>query len=1035
MSPTAGRPLVSRWLPAFVLLLLTGGATGAGQVVVPPAAACHVTDGMFTVCPDGSLEWADAAAHFFSASNSYLYAAQADLSPALGSPASPNDTFMLMYDECSRTVPLGPNEYTLISFPTVEIEDGVEKLERYVIHAFSDGRIAFFENGHLQTTESGASRVPEIEGQRGHVGFGPSPNCAAPHVITEFEIKLSASGAVVNGAYSPDPLFWSSDVPPTEKPKDPDLPPCPDAGSTTPVTLHQVVAPVRTGVKPYQIIYGELPLQFTSGGAGGSACKVTSSTGQLPVMLDLFRGLPPPPFQIATSTATATLDFFTPGTAPGGIPACNFGGSANNCFINAPASDSNNVVRWTSPGFQETVGGVNVTNTGPLTFYANLGPLGSGGSFPDLLQRVEQFFHETLINNLSGIDRLGVVQDPPADLLVTDPAGRTTGRSPSGLVVTDIPRSLYFASPEVTAIVLVRPDNGTFNVDLVGAPGDPFSLSMSVADFFRNVTAPFVQEQIENGVIAPGGTSFQFRIDERLGSIRPGFDATAMPRNDDGSTGPVPLGFDINFFGSTFSSLFVNNNGNVTFDFPLGTFTPFDLTSTGQVIVAPFFADVDTRAAGEPVRYGSGTVDGHPAFGVSYLDVDCFASSAARTGRNFFQLVLISRADRAAGDFDIEFNYDRIQWETGQASGGNADCLGGAAARAGFSNGSGLPGTFFEFPGSGVPGAFLDGNPVTGLANNGTAGARRGGYVFAVSAGTPDVDNFDGDLDGVADGLDNCPQTSNPEQIDSDFNGIGDVCQDPAALHSTAGFLQALFDGGTSVEPSTVVIGGAPALTSELIRIVQFRLDAGLTDDPGRLARNLVDSIVAEGGLAADQAAGVVDAVLRVVTPGPDGRMSGAGHIDAGSVRHHFLFRVTQSRNQDDGRLEYWTDARRGDGDPHDRDDDRHGDRDDDYGGDHRGAANRFVATSIADVTFFDDPALDSGNRGHRSGARAETVRFSGAGAWNGRSGYTFDVVAIDAGESGVHRDMFSLRVRDEQGHVVADVNGDLGGGNVGTKN
>src|SRR4029078_9307463 len=112
------------------------------------------------------------------------------------------------------------------------------------------------------------------------------------------------------------------------------------------------------------IIYGQLPLQFTSGGAGGSACTVTSNAGSLPGMLDLFRGRPPPPFQIATSTPTATLDFFTPGTAPGGIPACNFGGSANNCFINTPASDSNNVVRWTSPGFQETVAAVNVTNTG-----------------------------------------------------------------------------------------------------------------------------------------------------------------------------------------------------------------------------------------------------------------------------------------------------------------------------------------------------------------------------------------------------------------------------------------------------------------------------------------------------------------------------------------------------------------------------------------------------------------------------------------------------------------------------------------------
>ena len=91
--------------------------------------------------------------------------------------------------------------------------------------------------------------------------------------------------------------------------------------------------------------------------------------------------------------------------------------------------------------------------------------------------------------------------------------------------------------------------------------------------------------------------------------IEPGFNSATLAPNDDGSTGAINIGFDVNFFGLTFSQLFVNNNGNVTFDSSLSTFTPFDLTSTGQQIIAPFFADVDTRNAGDPVTYGIGSLN------------------------------------------------------------------------------------------------------------------------------------------------------------------------------------------------------------------------------------------------------------------------------------------------------------------------------------------------------------------------------------------------------------------------------------------
>jgi hypothetical protein len=218
------------------------------------------------------------------------------------------------------------------------------------------------------------------------------------------------------------------------------------------------------------------------------------------------------------------------------------------------------------------------------------------------------------------------------------------------------------------------------------------------------------------------------------GAVVTGFNANTLAANDDGSTGAVNIGFTANFFGLNFTQLFVNNNGNVTFDSGLGTFTPFDLTSTGRQIIAPFFGDVDTRRAGSPVTYGSGTFNAMQAFGVNWVNVDYFSSSVNHTNRNSFQLILVDRSDVAAGDFDIIFNYDQIEWETGTASGGDSDGLGGNSARAGFSNGTGNLGTSFELAGSAANGAFLDGG-ANALISDSLNSNVLGRYIFSARNG------------------------------------------------------------------------------------------------------------------------------------------------------------------------------------------------------------------------------------------------------------------------------------------------------------
>ncbi|MFN2511680.1 MAG: Calx-beta domain-containing protein [Pyrinomonadaceae bacterium] len=247
-----------------------------------------------------------------------------------------------------------------------------------------------------------------------------------------------------------------------------------------------------------------------------------------------------------------------------------------------------------------------------------------------------------------------------------------------------------------------------------------------------SVTANNLDPNIRNNATTQVTT-----VSGAIGAIRnlQGFNANSVGRNDDSSTGAVPLGFTINFFGTSYSSVFVNNNGNVTFDAALATFTPFPLSTTQRVIIAAFFADVDTRASGSSVvTYGNDVVNGRPAFGVNGINVGYFSSHTDKL--NSFQLILIDRADTGQGNFDVEFNYNKIQWETGDASGGIGG-LGGSSARVGYSNGTANPGTFAELSGSAINGAFLDSNTMTGLIHNSVNSTANGRYVFGVRAGLP----------------------------------------------------------------------------------------------------------------------------------------------------------------------------------------------------------------------------------------------------------------------------------------------------------
>ena len=122
--------------------------------------------------------------------------------------------------------------------------------------------------------------------------------------------------------------------------------------------------------------------------------------------------------------------------------------------------------------------------------------------------------------------------------------------------------------------------------------------------------------------------------------------------------------------------------------------------------------------------------NGRTSFAINWIDVAHYSTGLPL---NSFQLVFIDRSDIGSGDFDFEFNYDKILWESGTASGGNSAGLGGTSAHIGFTNGAG---TYYEFAGSGINGALLDGGPTsTSLIQNSLNSNVDGRYVFNVRNG------------------------------------------------------------------------------------------------------------------------------------------------------------------------------------------------------------------------------------------------------------------------------------------------------------
>lgn len=175
----------------------------------------------------------------------------------------------------------------------------------------------------------------------------------------------------------------------------------------------------------------------------------------------------------------------------------------------------------------------------------------------------------------------------------------------------------------------------------------------------------------------------------------------AMAPNDDLSTGLIAIPFSFCLYGTNYTTLYINNNGNVSFGSPYGTFSSFPFPDPGYVMVAPFWGDVDTRGTG--VVYYKTTPT---AMYVNWEAVGYYSSMTDKV--NSFQLIITNGTDPILPPGNnIAFCYGDMQWTTGAASSGVGG-FGGTPSTVGVNQGA--PGlNYIQIGRFDQPGAAYDG--------------------------------------------------------------------------------------------------------------------------------------------------------------------------------------------------------------------------------------------------------------------------------------------------------------------------------------
>ena len=201
-----------------------------------------------------------------------------------------------------------------------------------------------------------------------------------------------------------------------------------------------------------------------------------------------------------------------------------------------------------------------------------------------------------------------------------------------------------------------------------------------------------------------------------------GYGTQCLSPNDDGSGPQIDLtpafgAQGLHFFSNFQTHAYVNTNGNISFNGPVPTYTPNAFPVASQPMIAPYWGDVDIRLVNGVCQgsAGQGCVVCQPCTTTAdngvwwYLEPGRMVVTWDRDGyftchndlRMSFQLILTTAGCGGAGDFDVEFRFNRCEWETGDASQG-VNGFGGVEAQSGFDAGDQT--NYVAIPGSMAPG-------------------------------------------------------------------------------------------------------------------------------------------------------------------------------------------------------------------------------------------------------------------------------------------------------------------------------------------
>lgn len=164
------------------------------------------------------------------------------------------------------------------------------------------------------------------------------------------------------------------------------------------------------------------------------------------------------------------------------------------------------------------------------------------------------------------------------------------------------------------------------------------------------------------------------------------WNASGYGNGDDGSYGPIALPFGFYLYGQTYTSAYININGNISFGNYIFTFSASAFPTSGPSMVAPFWADIDLRGGSATQNIVQYKVT-PTALYVNWTNVGYYNQHTDKT--NTFQVIITDSTDPVVPNgANVSFCYGSMEWTTGDFSGGS-NGFGGTAATVGANKGDG----------------------------------------------------------------------------------------------------------------------------------------------------------------------------------------------------------------------------------------------------------------------------------------------------------------------------------------------------------